>query len=144
MSIVQTGVVGISVLLLSASLTAAADSNAGATAGPTAATADPTVAKTEPTAGQGGATAIKDAIVGGWKSVDDGEVMEFAADGGVRIKDPNAMFVATYKLLDDGSLHLEVPAFGKKKDFVYKVDLKGEELTMTLKDQKPRKYARVK
>jgi uncharacterized protein (DUF2147 family) len=144
MRIVRTAVVGVSVLLLSVSVRWAADSNANATASPTAAKTEPAAAKTGATAAPGGATAIKDAIVGNWRCAVDGEVMEFAADGSARVKDPNAMFMATYKILDDGSLHLEVPAFANQKDFVYQMELTGDQLTLTLKDQKPRTYDRIK
>lgn len=142
MRITRTVVVGSTLFMLSASVTSAADGKADATAAPTGQTV-PTAAKTEPTTAQGGSKAIKDAIVGSWKCAADGEVMEFAADGSARVKNPNAMFVATYTVRDDGSLHLDVPVFGKQKDLTYKVELKGDELTLTL-DQKPRKYERVK
>ena len=151
MRITRTAAVGMSIFMLSASVASAADGKAEGTAGPTAGQTVPTVAKTEPasaktepTAGQGGSKAIKDAIVGSWKCAADGEVMEFAADGSARVKDPNAMFLATYNLLDDGRLHLEVPVFGKQKDLTYTVELTGDELTLTFKDQQPRKYNRVK
>ena len=144
MSIVRTAIVGMSILSLGVGGAWAADSSAAANATAPAGKTAPTPAKPDAAAAKGGALPIKDSMVGSWKSVDDGEVMELAADGNARVKDPNATFTATYKLLDDGSMHLEVPIFGKQKDFFYKIELKGDELTLTMKDRKPRTYVRVK
>jgi len=143
MNIVRAVLVGISALLISANGAWAAESSATPAGSATAGKSDPTP-KAEATVAKGDPKGIKDTIVGKWKSPDDGEVMDFAADGNVRIQDPNALFMGTYELLADGTLHMEIPAFKKNKDFVYQVDVKGDELTLTLKDQKPRKYNRLK
>ncbi len=137
-------VAGISFRFVGTTAVLAADGTAAPTPGATAAQTEPAAAKAEPTAGQPAPPADKAAIVGNWKSNDDTEVMEFAADGSLRVKDPNAMFMGSYTLSGDGNLHMEIPAFGAKKDFLYKYEIKGDELTLTLTDKKPRKYSRVK
>jgi len=139
--------IGISVLLMGLGNGCTEDSDAPKT---TAKAPEAVQAGTQPAASREGGTAnldaagIKTGIVGSWKSVDDGEVMEFRNDGSAHVKDPNAVFVATYTLPEDGTLHLAVPIFGKKGDFVYKLDLQGDEMTLTVKDRTPRKYERVK
>jgi hypothetical protein len=144
MRIVRIGVLG--VLLLNATLVRATGSTADATASPTKGQGSPAAGTAGGAVGSAGNKITKEAVIGAWKSVDDGEVMDFAADGTARIKPPSAIFMGTYKLLDDGGLHLEVPAFGKQKDFLYQVELKGDQLTLTRKDKeaKPRTYERVK
>lgn len=136
-------VVGISLLFLGAAASWA-DGTVAPTASPTGVKAESTPAKGDASAAKSDVAAIKTAIVGKWRSVDDGEVMEFNADGSARIIDPNAAFVATYGVLDDGTLRINVPVFAKNSDFLYKLEVKGDEMTLTLKDRQPRKYLRIK
>ena len=140
MTVVRTVVVAVSVLSLSATSARAA----GSTADTPGVKADPTAVKATATAGKAATTAIKDTIIGIWKSVDDGELMNFSADGAARVGGGTATFIGTYKFLDDGSLRIDLPAFGKQNNFVYQVEMKDAQLILTLKDRAPRKYDRVK
>lgn len=164
MIVVRTVVVAMSLCVLSATVAWAADSTAeakghakaagkrrspSAQAAPTAVKAGPTGAQASPTAAnadtaKADVAKIKEAIVGRWKSVDDGEVMDFGADSTARVENPHATFIGTYKFLDDGNLRIDLPAFVSQNDFVYTVELKDPELILTLKGHNPRKYDRIK
>jgi len=135
--------VGVSLLLLGGA-TSWAESGAAPSAAATAGKAESTPAQGDAATSKVDVAALKTGIVGNWRSVDDGEVMAFAADGDARIKDPNATFTATYTVGDDGALHINVPVFAKGSDFTYKVEVKGDAMTLTLKDRPPRTYERIK
>jgi len=163
MMVVRTIIATMCACALSVTVARAADSAADSTghatapgkvrtpkanAAPTTPKGSPTGAPASPTAAQAAATKadiarIKDAIVGKWKSPDDGEVMDFGADGSARVNDPNATFIGTYQFLDDGNLRIDLPAFMKQNDFVYAVELKDRVLILTLKGHTPRKYERI-
>jgi uncharacterized protein (DUF2147 family) len=157
MMVVRTIIAAICACVLSMTGARAADSAADSTSHATAPgklrtpnpKAEPTAPQASPTAAQAAATKadvakIKGAIVGKWKSPDDGEVMDFGADGSARVNDPNATFIGTYQFLDDGTLRVDLPAFMKQNDFVYAVELKDPVLILTLKGRNPRKYERIK
>ena len=70
--------------------------------------------------------------------------MDFRADGVARVGGGMATFIGTYKFLDDGSFVIDMPVFGKQSNFVYRIEMKDDQLILTLKDKQPRRYDRVK
>ena len=139
MTNLRAALVAVNLLLLGPISSGAADV---ATATPTV-NAAPTATTTaaESTASK---TPSKENIVGVWKSVDDGELMDFRADGVARVGGGMATFIGTYKFLDDGSFVIDMPVFGKQSNFVYRIEMKDDQLILTLKDKQPRRYDRVK
>ena len=87
--------------------------------------------------------ALEKAVVGKWKSVDDGEVIEFAAGGGVHIIQPGMGFGGTYKFDDAGNLIFDIAAFKKFGLVTYKFEMQDTTIILTTPASGPRKYKRV-